>query len=130
VSAAHRTIEQQGIDAALKLARELREVQIEREVPAKRGRPAGRTHTARIGLVLRPEELERYQRAADDLGVPLAAWVREACEVFASDDLRAALAPKRMCIRCGTCGGTYEHSFGDPPHACATSGSASNRARR
>lgn len=53
--------------------------------PAKRGRPsAGRT--ALLRLRLSPAELQRYQAAADDLGVPLSEWVREACEAFASDD--------------------------------------------
>lgn len=52
----------------------------------KRGRPAGRDYTARIGLPLTPEQAERYAAAARELGVPLTEWVRAACDAFAADD--------------------------------------------
>lgn len=58
--------------------------------PKRRGRPPGsgpkRTHTARVNVPCTPEQAERYASAAAELGVPLAEWVREACEAFAADD--------------------------------------------
>lgn len=56
----------------------------------KPGRPpgsgAGRTHTARLHVVLTPEQQQRYQEAADALDVPLGEWVRSACDAFASEE--------------------------------------------
>lgn len=55
----------------------------------KPGRPkgsgAGRTHTARLYLVLTPEQHARYSAAATELGVPLSEWVRCACDAWLED---------------------------------------------
>ncbi len=54
--------------------------------PAKRrGRPpgsgAGREYTVRINIPVTDDQRTRYAGAAAVIGVPLAEWVREACEV-------------------------------------------------
>lgn len=54
--------------------------------PAKRGRPAGRTHTVAIRVHMTPEQHARYTAAALDMGVAMSEWAREAMDAFASDD--------------------------------------------
>jgi hypothetical protein len=53
---------------------------------ARMGRPPGRTYPKRSVVLSTGDQLDRWRRAAEDMGIPLGTWMREGLDAYANDD--------------------------------------------